>query len=419
VSLLRRWYSPYADGRVWKDSAHLVLDLPVGIALFSVLITMVSLSAGLLITLVGLPLLALTVAMGRWVSVAERARARLFLGIDVPAWPPLSKEGNWWTRLVRWFGDGPGWSGFGYGTLMLPWGIVAFTVAVVAWSVAWSLALVPLWFWTFDSASWAPARPWVEILGAVAATAIGWLLVAALPRAMRALASVDETLVKLMLGPREIDALQARVEHLEESREAGTESAALELRRIERDLHDGAQQRLVSVAMDLGLARDRLEQTGDEKTKELVARAHDESKQAIADLRDLVRGIHPTVLTDRGLDAAVSALAARCPVSVDLHTDLPRRLSPAVEATAYFVVAEALTNVAKHSGASMVTLRLVDRHDVVVVDVRDDGAGGAREGLSGGLRGLHDRVRSVDGTWQFDSPIGGPTVLLVELPCGS
>jgi len=418
VNTLRRWYAPYAQARVWKDSLHLLLDLPVGIVLLTVLITMISLSAGLVITLVGLPLLALTVAMGRWVASAERWRARVFLGLDVPAWPPMSTEGNWWTRLLRWFGDGPGWAGFGYGTLMLPWGIVAFTAVVTAWSVAWSLALAPAYVWTSDYGSFHPSA-WLKVAGTVVVTVVGWLLVAALPRVIRALARVDETLVKVMLSPGEVAALQARVEELQESRDAGTESAALELRRIERDLHDGAQQRMVSVAMHLGLVRDRLEASDDDKTKELVARAHDESKQAIADLRDLVRGIHPSVLTDRGLDAAVSALAARCPVSVDLHTDLPRRLPATVEATAYFVVSEALTNVAKHSGAALVTLRLEDRHDVLVIDVRDDGAGGAREGLSGGLRGLHDRVRSVDGTWQFDSPVGGPTTLVVAVPCAS
>jgi signal transduction histidine kinase len=280
------------------------------------------------------------------------------------------------------------------------------------------MALAPAYVWTSDYGSFHPSVL-LEVAGTVVVTIVGWLLVAALPRAMRALARVDETFVKVMLSPGDVAALQARVEQLQESREAGTESAALELRRIERDLHDGAQQRMVSVAMNLGMVRDRLEVSDDEKAKELVARAHDESKQAIAELRDLVRGIHPTVLTDRGLDAAVSALAARCPVSVDLHTELPRRLPATVESTAYFVVSEALTNVAKHSGATLVTLRLVDRHDVLVIDVRDDGHGGAREGLSGGLRGLHDRVRSVDGSWQFESPVGGPTTLVVEVPCAS
>lgn len=203
------------------------------------------------------------------------------------------------------------------------------------------------------------------------------------------------------------------------SRTRLTAAADEERRRIERDLHDGAQQRLVSVAMNLGLAKEHIAEADDPRARELVERAHEEAKQAIVELRDLVRGIHPAVLTDRGLDPAVSALAARCPVPVTVQSDLARRLPAVTEAAAYFVVAEALTNVAKHSGATAASVRLTDRGDTVVVEVHDDGNGGATEREGGGLQGLRDRVRAVDGRLRIASPEGGPTTLIAELPCAS
>jgi len=171
--------------------------------------------------------------------------------------------------------------------------------------------------------------------------------------------------------------------------------------------------------MNLGMAKERLEESDDPQARELVGRAHDEAKQAIVELRELVRGIHPAVLTDRGLDPAVSALAARCPVPVSVQSDLARRLPAVTEAAAYFVVAEALTNVAKHSGAASASVRLIDRGDTVVVEVHDDGVGGAEAREGSGLQGLHDRVRAVDGRLRIASPEGGPTTLIAELPCGS
>jgi signal transduction histidine kinase len=213
------------------------------------------------------------------------------------------------------------------------------------------------------------------------------------------------------------------VTELEESRDASVSASAAELRRIERDLHDGAQQRLVSLAMNLGMAKERLDAVDDPRARELVGQAHEEAKQAIVELRDLVRGIHPAVLTDRGLDAAVSAVAARCPVPVKVRSDLPGRLPSTCEATAYFVVAEALTNVAKHSGATSakvdLSVRPGDRGDVLVAEVSDDGVGGAVDTGSGGLHGLADRVRAVEGSLRVASPTGGPTTIFAEVPCGS
>jgi signal transduction histidine kinase len=424
--LVRRWYGPYAGTQVWKESAHLLADMFVGIALFTVFITMLSLSAGLLITLIGLPLLVLTVAMGRLVSPMERGRAKALLDLDLPGFTPLAPEGNLWQRAKAILGDGPGWLGIAYSMTLLWWGTVAFTVVVVLWSVAFSFLTAPAWAWigdppppftvggtTFRFGGWAIAG------GIVLAFVLGLVLVALLPRLVHWLANVDRALIRSMLGPSEQEQLERRVSELQESRDASVESAATELRRIERDLHDGAQQRLVSVAMNLGMAKERLADVDDPRARELVTQAHDEAKQAIVELRELVRGIHPAVLTDRGLDAAVSALAARCPVPVQVHSDLESRLPSTCESTAYFVVAEALTNVAKHSRATSATVDLTVREGVLVVTISDDGVGGAAESAAGGLHGLHDRVRAVEGRLRVASPVGGPTTLIAEVPCGS
>ncbi|HEX6022439.1 MAG TPA: histidine kinase, partial [Solirubrobacter sp.] len=181
----------------------------------------------------------------------------------------------------------------------------------------------------------------------------------------------------------------------------------------ERDLHDGAQQRLVSLAMTLGRAK---VSEDPEHTRRLLDEAHGEAKEALTELRNLARGIHPAVLTDRGLDAAVSALAARCPVPVAVDVDLPRRAGAGTEAIAYFVVAEALTNVAKHSQATRAWLTAEFQGDRLVVEVLDNGVGGAT--MAGtGIAGLRDRVRAVDGELTLTSPPGHGTTLRVELPC--
>jgi signal transduction histidine kinase len=192
--------------------------------------------------------------------------------------------------------------------------------------------------------------------------------------------------------------------------------ADAERRRIERDLHDGAQQRLVSLAMNLGLARAGLTHLP-EDARQVIAEAHDEAKEALAELRHLVRGLHPVILEDRGLDAALSGLAARSPVPVQLDVHIPERVPPTVEAVAYFVVSEALANTAKHAGAGHAGVSARRDGDVLWVMVTDDGMGGADPSRGTGLAGLAQRARSVDGTLSISSPAGGPTTITAELPC--
>jgi signal transduction histidine kinase len=217
--------------------------------------------------------------------------------------------------------------------------------------------------------------------------------------------------VAVLRGGRE------RIERLERTRAGAVDVQDTELRRIERDLHDGAQARLVALGMSLGLAEQRLADDP-EAARALVAEARAGLGEALRELRDLARGIHPPILTDRGLPAAVAALADRSPVPIDVDADVPDRPAPAVETAAYFVVAEALANAAKHAGATEVHVRIDGRGDVLSIRVEDDGQGGA-DPAGHGLRGLRRRVEALDGIFSVASPPGGPTIVQAELPCAS
>jgi signal transduction histidine kinase len=252
--------------------------------------------------------------------------------------------------------------------------------------VATALFLMEVGFWAASGGGYFwPA--WI-LLGLASSAALHWLVV-----------------------------LTRRAERLETTRAGAVDVQEADLRRIERDLHDGAQARLVALGMSLGLAEQKLD--GDpEAARELVAEARAGVGEALAELRDLARGIRPPVLADRGLEAAVAALADRSPVPVDVSADVAPRPAGTVETAAYFVVAEALTNAAKHGSPTRVDVRLERRGDVLRVDVEDDGAGGA-DPDGGGLRGLRQRVEALDGSLSVTSPAGGPTVVHAELPCGS
>ncbi len=212
--------------------------------------------------------------------------------------------------------------------------------------------------------------------------------------------------------------LRARVEELRRSRQRIVEAGMAERRRLERDLHDGAQQRLVALALQLGLAGAQLAPGPENDTaRQLLGTARDEARAALEDLRELARGIHPAVLTDRGLGAAVEALADRSPVPVEVVSVPGERLPAVVEAAAYFVVAEALTNVAKYAGATHAEVRLAHEHGFALVEVRDDGAGGADPSAGSGLRGLADRLAALDGRLDIDSPPGRGTAVRARIPC--
>lgn len=284
---------------------------------------------------------------------------------------------------------------------------------VLSWAAGFAGALVFSWVWTLPFDRRMPG--WTEQYALL--TVCGVLLLLITPWLAAAVAGLDASAAAALLGPNRARELERRVENLAESRAGVLDAADTERRRIERDLHDGAQQRLVSLAMNLGIARATLTDLPPE-ARQVIDEAHREAKEAIEELNNLVRGLHPAVLDDRGLDAALSGIAARAPLPVELTVDMERRPSPTVEAVAYFVVSEALANVAKHARAQRVSVRLRARRGLLRITVTDDGAGGADPSAGTGLAGLAQRVGSVDGTIRIDSPLGGPTVITVELPCG-
>ena len=369
--------------------------------------------------LVGIPILGVTLRMADWFARAERARFAFLAGAQIPAWPAQNRAGYRWGVVprLRAYTERATWAEIGYGLLRLPFSAVALTLSVAVWAAG--LAAVALPGYGHELPNGGPtigSDVYRSTADLVISVIIGIALLLAAPQLTRVLANADVRFSRRLLGPR--SDLAARVTELERSRERVVDAAEAERRRIERDLHDGAQQRLVSLAMELGRAKAKFADDVD-AARELVDQAHAQAKEALTELRNLVRGVHPPVLTDRGLDAALSGLAALCPIPVDVQVDVPVRPKPAVEAVAYFMVAEALTNVAKHSRASHAKI-VVEGHGfpgALTVVVSDDGIGGA-DVRSPGLAGLADRVSGVDGTLSVESPVGGPTIIAAELPCG-
>jgi len=259
-------------------------------------------------------------------------------------------------------------------------------------------------------------------------SALAVAVVLAAPWLARGVSRADEAAARALLGPSRSEELAERVETLARSRADIVKATDAERRRIERDLHDGAQQRLVSLAMNLGIARTGLTDAP-EAARKAIADAHDEAVQALSELREFIRGLHPAVLNDRGLNAALSGLAARAPLPVRVQVDLPRPAGASVEAIAYFIVSESLANIAKHARATRAEITVTRQGNRLRITVTDDGVGGAAipppgDGPAGawsgtGLRGLVQRATAVDGTLSIDSPPGGPTVITAELPCES
>jgi signal transduction histidine kinase len=414
------WRVPGAlvSSRTWLATIHLLAGLPVAIVIFTLAATGVSVGVSLLpLFLFGIPVLAATAWVITGAAHFERARYALLLGVTIPPPPAAAPDTGWWQPMIRPFRTRSTWRQLGYCLLRLPVGAIDFTLTVAIWALPLALITLP----AYDAAL---PRGGATIGGFVAqgplpmtvAVVIGVILLLAAPPAVRGLSAIQIALARALLGPGAGE-LAARVAQLEDSRARVLEAAETERLRIERDLHDGAQQRLVSVAMELGRARTRFA-TDPEGARELVERAHTEAKEALVELRQLVRGVHPPVLTDRGLDAAVSGLAAVCPIPVAVRVDVPVRPSLTVESIAYFVVAESLTNVAKHAHAHRASVDITAGAGLLRIVVRDDGVGGA-DPAGGGLSGLADRVSGVDGHLLIDSPPGGPTVIQVELPCAS
>ncbi|MFB7271484.1 sensor histidine kinase [Streptomyces sp. NPDC056244] len=412
------------EARTWREFGYLLLSLPISTLLFGYAITTLTLGAGLLVTFIGIPLLAVGLAGCRGFGMLERARARGLLGLDVPDPEPVRGKKS---GVMSWVGavlkSGASWRHLLYGVLHFPWALFGFTVSVTFWAMGWTLFLYPLWHWVSPRYLGQPGMAlysdvdgndfYLDTPFEIGITsAVGLVIVLASPWVIRGLVSVDRLMVSGLLGPSR---LATRVSELESDRGVVVDTAAADLRRIERDLHDGAQARLVALAMDLGLAKEKLTEDP-EAAARMVDEAHGEVKTALQELRDLARGIHPAVLTDRGLDAALSSIAARCTVPVKVTVDLAERPAPAIEGIAYFTVSELLQNISKHSQARRAAVEVWQTHDRLMLQVTDDGKGGADTSAGSGLAGLAERLDAVDGILVIDSPPGGPTTVTAELP---
>lgn len=423
---------PYVrEWKVLNDSLFLILTFGLGLAWFISLVTLLAVGFGLVIVWVGMPILAATFGLAIWGAQLERSRIRVFLGVNIPnpylnlgdEPAPLRRAHGiiaklrhpmldvFFKRAWRFVRSAQLWRDIVYLLLLLPLGCLGL---IVVWLPVPFLAapfIVVLggdastFFWNIDN-----------LFEALLAFIAGAVVLVPSSMLVNIVANLNGEMGRRFLAPSTEEVLSERVEELTESRSAIMRAMHLERRRIERDLHDGAQQRLVSLAMELGLAREKMG-TDLEAARKLIDESHEDAKLVLAELRDLVRGIHPAVLTDRGLDAAISAIAGRSRIPVGVDIRLADRQPDEVEGTAYFVVVEALTNIAKHSEASEANVAIRRDRGWLRITVADNGKGGADPAEGSGLRGLSDRITALDGRMVIESPPGVGTTLMVEIPC--
>jgi signal transduction histidine kinase len=361
--------------RPFGSIVFLIASFPLRLAQSVLLIILFFTGTGLLILWIGIPLLMAATWTTLWFGDIERGWVRKTLRVTIEPRKPLPADKNLLARWRNQLVDAATWRTLGYLFLSLPLGILEFGFGIA------SIILLPLAIWV---------SPW-----------LGWL---------------HGELARALLGPNRTQSLENKTRQLQASRARGIDTAESERRRIERDLHDGAQQRLVSVALTLGRAKSKLDGDPD-GARSLVNEAHADAKLAVSELRDLARGIYPAVLGDRGLDAALSAQAAKSPVPVTVEVAVDPRPPAAVETAAYFIVGETLTNMAKYAEATQASVRVSRVREKVIVEVTDNGKGGAFIRPGGGLAGLADRAATLDGIITVESPQGGPTTVRAELPC--
>jgi signal transduction histidine kinase len=396
--------------QTWLNLAYLVLAFPFGLAYFVFLVIGVSVGAALAVLVVGLGILLATLAATRGMAAIERGMARAILGVPI-ATPPDWRELKPLERILRWLRDPMTWKGLVFVVLKFPLGIASLAIVCFPGFFALVLLFAPVIVLstTVTVFGWIVESP----LQALPLTLVGAPAVLLCLHLYNGVAWLWALFARVMLGPSTVQ-LRERVDDLRDARARIIAAADAERRRIERDLHDGAQQRLVALSLTLGLAEARLNDP--QAAAPLIAQAREEARLAVQELRELASGIHPALLSDRGLGPALEALAARAPVPTTVDGVPERRLPPQIESACYFITAEALTNVAKYAGATSASVSLAFEHGRVRLIVRDDGAGGADLNAGSGLRGLRDRVEALDGHLHVDSPPGLGTTLIAEMP---
>jgi signal transduction histidine kinase len=405
-----------------RDSAYTLFSLPLAVAAVVLVAPLVAAGLGLLVILVGLPILALGILTARGFAYLERRRLGRLSATEMvhPAYLTAEPTDGIVRRLSSPARDRQSW-------LDVVWVLVAMITSTISWSIAvawWGAALGGTTYGIWERFVPRGTDPvtLASLLGygtgrtadIAVISAIGVVALLTLPLALRAAALLHSTLGRdLLCGRAE---LQQEVRRSEAGRAAGRAAEAESLRRLERDIHDGPQQRLVRLSMNLGRARSQLDKDP-ERARETIDGALNQARDTVEELRSLSRGIAPPVLVDRGMEAALREAVARSVVPTTLTYEAPVALPAHIENAAYFVVSECLTNIAKHSGATRAAVSLVVHDGTAVVAVEDDGRGGAQLAPDGGLAGLAQRARALDGTLSLTSPPGGPTVVRTELPC--
>ena len=407
--------------RTLRESAYNLTAFPIGLASFVLMVTLVATGIGTAVIVGGVLLLTLAVMVARGFARLERFRLRTWLGRDAasPAYKCPPSSAGFLRRAFTPLGDAQSWLDVVWGIVSLVTGTVVFAVTLVWWALA--LNGLTYWFWERfvprgdDDESLAALIGFGDTRFADIAlqTIIGLVALLTLPFVVRAAALLQGGLAEVILCGRA--QLQQEVARVEGGRDAARVAEAASLRRLERDIHDGPQQRLVRLSMDLGRARKQLDQDPG-RAAETIDAALVQARETVDELRSLSRGIAPPLLVDRGLRAALGELMVRSELPIESVVRVPEDLPPHVETTIYFVVAEAMTNIAKHSGASRASVHVVADGAQVTVRVEDDGRGGAHLGKGQGLAGLAQRVAGADGTLDVTSPEGGPTVLSATIP---
>jgi signal transduction histidine kinase len=424
------WNEPF-ERRTWSELLFFSLSVLLAVVGMAFIAITMFAGIGLAITFVGLIVIAGSLRGARGIGGFHRGLARNILDEDIEEPQPFVARPGFFGWLQSALRDPIGWRAVAYSIIKMPLAAFGVWFAFSVWVDAFFCLTYPLWGAGATNPAefgivknvFGPGYLSVGTSGFFHGLFIlitGVILVFVAPWTMRAVVYVDRRLMRVLLGP---DAMTARVRSLEHARAQTLDTSAATLRRIERDLHDGTQAQLVAVAMRLGQVKEKLAGGSDgfdlEQVRQLVDDAHKGAKEAIVELRDLARGIHPPAL-DIGLEGALSTLAARSTVPTELTVSLTDRPTPAIEAIAYFCVAELMANIIQHALASRASISCVQQGQWLRIVVRDDGQGGAHLALVGssssGLAGLTDRVHTVDGHLHLTSPIGGPTVVTVDLP---
>ena len=402
------WYGPLRERSTWISVGYLAAGAVLGPLVFTAVVVMLSVSLSLVLIIVGIPLTVLSFTAIDKLAALERSRAE-WIGPPIPPRPLARPTGPWWRRVGVVFTDPARWRQ-----------VACLLAGLVVWPVFFFVGTLPLVIviQAVFGAGWLGAN----VVGA----GLGGLLVAvlmagAISRVAIFATDLAHSYVAWFLGPDRTGELEARVESLSEQRQEILDAVSAERRRIERNLHDGVQQQLVALGIDIGRASARIE-SDPEGARRLLDDARDKVRASVGELRVIGRGLHPAVLDDRGLDAALSAVVSGSPIPIDVVVSLTAAVSTEVAATAYYVANEAVANVLKHAKARVASIHVSEATDeigltVLVMVIHDDGRGGASLDTGGtGLAGMAARVRAMDGAFSIDSPKGGPTTVTAEIP---